>query len=177
MAVSNFLEGIFVFWKNGAYLTPPVSNQPNFSDIPAGQILYIRKYPYPDINGTLINAYLFVVQNPKSLQPDFYYLQAKNYEPTLNAIQTNLNALGLTLGNSFSLYDSLQQAPVPFPVITDYNGAVLINDAWVRTRKYDATNNVTYIPLNVIQGLEYLTILVGGDQTTTGSYYYLYYDH
>lgn len=176
MAVPNFLEGLFVIWKNGEYISPaPISNNPNFSDIPAGQIIYVRKYNYPDINGTDIPCYFMVVQNPKSLQPDYYYIQVKNFIPSLNALQVYLNALGLTLGNSFSLYSALLQAPVPFDCIADYNGAILINDSFVRPRKYDPGDNVTYIPLNVIQNVEYLTILVGGDQSIGGSYYYGYY--
>jgi hypothetical protein len=178
---SNFLEGLFVYAINGNYITPPISNQPNFGDIPISQIVYVRLRNLPNVQGTLVPTFDVYVNNPKAVGNsqglDNYWIQTTNFEQTLNQLQTTLNSAGINPVNSFSLYSALQQCPAPFPVINDYNGTILINDAFViPTRKYDAGNNVTIIMLNIINSLQYMAVIVGNDQTSSGSYYYGYYD-
>lgn len=183
---SNYLEGLFIFWQNGQYLTPPISNQPNFSDIPIAQVVKVRFKQLPDINGNLINAFQMIVQNPKAVGntqgATELWIQSKGFEVSLQALQTALNTSGINPVNSFSLYSGLIQDPVPFQVFGDYLGGIIINDSWTRGRKYNPEDpngvnavGVTYIPINIINTLEYQQVMVNGDQSSGGGYYYSYY--
>src|ERR1035441_1556750 len=103
---SNFLEGIYTFWENGKYLTPPISNNPNFSDIPIAQIVYVRNKLLPDINGNNVNAYQIFIQNPKAVGNSQgmteIWVQAKGFEVSLQALQKTLNTSGINAINSRS---------------------------------------------------------------------------
>jgi hypothetical protein len=185
---SNMLEGIFVFWSNGNYLTPPVSNMPTFGDIPIAQIVYVRFKQLPNINGTLINAFQVFVNNPKAIGNtqglSELWIQAQNFLPSLQALQTYLNTSGINPVNSFSLYSGLLQVPIPFQAVGDYQSGILLNDNFTMLpRKYHPEDpnspngtGVTYLKLNVINPVEYLQIMVNGDQTSSGGYYYSYYN-
>jgi hypothetical protein len=58
------------------------------------------------------------------------------------------------------------------PVIGDLAGSIIVNDKFCNTRKYNVNEDSTYIFTDIKQSIYYTQIVVDGDQTSAGSYYY-----
>lgn len=165
MATSNnFLNMLFAYFKDGQYQTFPL-----FEDLSAEQIISIRKLDLPDETNTLVPSFLVVAQNEKSIIPHTYYVTQTGFYSSLSPLLTALNAL--STANSFTLYTDLESID-GVPVIGDLAGSIIVNDKFCNTRKYNVNEDNTVIYTDLKQSLYYTPIVVGGDQTTAGDYYY-----
>ncbi len=165
MAGNNFQSLLFCFFKNGQYLQFPL-----FADVSASEIVYIRKLNLPNAAGIFVPAYWIVAQDPKSLNFDSYYVTG-NEESTLVVFAAELNAL--SDANNFTVYTGLQKM-YGVDVLQDLNSSIVINDLWTKDRIFDG-DNATTIYLNIQTDLIYQQVVVSGDQTLAGPYYYQTY--
>lgn len=165
MATSNnFLSMLFAFFKDGVYETFPL-----FEDLSAEQIIYIRKLDLPNEENVLTPSYLVAAQDEKNIRYHQYYVGVGSFYPTLASLLADLNAL--STANSFTLYTGLKKMD-GVPVIGDLNGSIIVNDKFCNTRKYNVNEDATYIYTDIKQGIYYTQIVVDGDQTSAGNYYY-----
>lgn len=165
MATSNnFLNMLFAYFKDGQYITFPL-----FEDLAAEQIIYIRKLDLPYNDNTLTSSFLVVAQDEKNIVYHQYYVQTGSFYPTLTSLNDALNAL--STANSFTLYTDLESID-GVTVIGDIAGNIIVNDKFCQTRKYNVNESNTVITTDIKQGVYYTTIVVDGDQTIAGAYYY-----
>lgn len=165
MATSNnFLNMLFAYFKDGQYYTFPL-----FEDLSAEQIIYIRKLNLPDENNNLVPSYYVVAQDEKNIRPHVYYVTVSDFYSSLALLNTALNAI--STANSFTLYTDLEKID-GVPVVGDLGGSIIVNDKFCNTRKYNVNEDSTYILTDLKQSIYYTQIVVDGDQTTAGNYYY-----
>lgn len=163
MATSNnFQSLLYVIFKNGQYVSYPF-----FQDASAANILYIRKPTngIPNASGTLVPGFIIYTQDSKGLTENVYYVQG--YLSTLAQFLTELNALSTQ--NSFTLYPDLLMIGA-FDVV---EGGIIINDLQSQdNRIYNVDADTTSIMVNSATELTYTRIIVDGDATNAGDYYY-----
>lgn len=158
---------LFAYFKDGQYNTFPL-----FEDLAASQIVYIRKLNLPNANNTLIPSFLVVAQDEKNIRYHQYYVTVSDFYSSLSLLNTALNAI--STANSFTLYSDLESIDT-FAAVGDLGGGIIVNDAFCQTRKYNVDNDNTVITTDIKQGVYYTQIVVGGDQSTAGDYYYSEY--
>jgi hypothetical protein len=162
---NNFLSILYAFWENGSYLQFPV-----FKDYSARQVVMVRQINVPSSAGAqpITPALVVIEQNPKSLTWNEAHLALGEYN-SLNALQTALDALNS--GNCYTLYTGLVSIN-KFDNISDAGGSILLADDAVIERIYNVSKNQTSLIVNIINDLIYTEVIVSGDQTNAGTYYY-----
>lgn len=161
---NNFLSLLFAYFKDGQYNTFPL-----FEDIGMAQIAYIRKLNLPNENNTLTPSFLVVAQDEKNIRYHQIYVTQTSFYNDLSVLATAMNAV--STANSFTTYTDLESID-GFAATGDLGGGIIINDAFSQGRKYNVAEDNTVIPVDLKQGLYYQKIVVGGDQTVAGPYYY-----
>ena len=163
MAGNNFQSLLYCVFKNGQYV-----DYPFFQDASAQNIIYIRQLDIPDSTGTLVNGFYILTQDSKGVQNNVYYVVG--YLNTLGQFQTELNALSTQ--NSFTLYTGLLRIDA-FEVVGDLNGDIIINDLQSQdNRIYNVDRDETIVTVNNATNLIYTQIVLDGDQTNAGGYFY-----
>ena len=165
MATSNYyLNMLFAYFKDGQYLTFPL-----FEDLAVEQIVYIRQLNLPDATNTLVPSFLVVAQDEKNIRYHQYYVGQNYFYSSLALLNTAINAI--STANSFTLYTGLESID-GFAATGDLGGSIIVNDKFGQIRKYNVDKDNTLITVDIKQSVYYTKIVVAGDQTTAGNYYY-----
>ena len=162
---NNFLSILYCFWEDSIYTTFPV-----FRDYSARQVAMVRLLNVPASSGAqpITPSLVVIEQNPKSLTWHEAHLALGEYS-SLTALQTALDALNS--GNCYTLYTGLYSID-KFDNIQDSGGSILLCDDFVITRTYIVATNQTSLIVNLGNALIYTEVIVSGDQTNSGTYYY-----